>query len=225
MNGLIIIQARMSSCRLPGKVLKCVNSKPLLRYVVETCRHSTVGNVIVASSLDVSDLPIIDYCRENSIDVFAGPLENVACRFKEIIKERQPDYFIRICGDSPLTDYRLIDSMVEIYLSGKYDIVTNTLQRSFPKGVSVEIIDSEMFMDSLPKFYKQEHFEHVTRYFYENEGCYRIYNYVNDVNYSTIQLSVDTADDFIQFESIIEQMEKPHWEYRFFEIVRLIARV
>ena len=91
-------------------------------------------------------------------------------------------------------------------MKGGYDLVTNILDRTFPKGQSVEVIDSGIFCDAYEKFTKKGHFEHVTRFFYENSESFRILNITSDINLSDIQMSVDTPEDFRCISHLIRDL-------------------
>ena len=117
MDTAIIIQARMSSRRFPGKVLFEVKKKPLLGYIIESltnCKNSF--KIIVATSKHKSDNSIVEYCKSINIDCYRGPLNNVAQRFVEVNNNYKLKSFIRICADSPLIDYRLSVSYTHLTL-------------------------------------------------------------------------------------------------------------
>ena len=143
----VIIQARMSSERLLGKVLRSVRGKPMIEYLLDRLKQSKrIDRIIIATSKDKTDQPIVDYCRQNNIQCFKGDLNNVAGRFKDIIENERIESFVRICADSPLIDSNIIDAGIEIFKNEKYEIVTNILRRTFPKGQSFEILCSDTFI-------------------------------------------------------------------------------
>lgn len=223
----IIIQARMSSVRLPGKVLLNVNGKPLLEYLLDRLKQSKkINMIVVATSTDESDEPIVNYCRRKKIHYFRGSLNNVAKRFKDTIEKYELAYFIRINADSPLIDSKIIDAGVEIFTSANYEIVTNCLYRTFPKGQSVEIFRSEAFIKGFEKIQKAEEFEHLSSYFYRNSEEFKIFNIqaIND-NYSGINLCVDTKEDLDLFTKILHKMNKTVMDYNWEEIVRIYRSI
>ncbi|MEM1400479.1 MAG: NTP transferase domain-containing protein, partial [Pseudomonadota bacterium] len=122
----VIIQARMTSSRLPGKVLTSVAGRPLLSYLVESMEHCrNAGPIVVASSVEPTDDPIADYCDENGIECFRGPLDDVMARFLLAVEALNANQFVRVCGDSPLLDHRLIDRAISLFWRHKPDLVTN----------------------------------------------------------------------------------------------------
>jgi len=218
-----IVQARMSSDRLPGKVLKNVAGKPLLQYILERLRKcSTFHQIIVATSDNRTDDPIAEYCRKNNTVCFRGPLQNVAKRFYMVLEENNLDAFVRVCGDSPMLDQKLIDQGVKLFKKG-YDLVTNILPRTFPSGQCVEVVNTKTFKNSFGSFITPDELEHVTQYFYSNPDQFKFYNFSSGGDYKNVLLVVDTEEDLDHFKKIIYRMEKPHWEYGWQDIVKLLS--
>ena len=221
-----IIQARMSSKRLPGKVLRPVQGKPILQYLLESLAQcKKLGTTVVATSVEPTDDPVEQFCWEYGIPCYRGPLADVAGRFVEVVKKYDFNAFVRLNGDSPLLDYRLVDQAIFIYCSGDYDIATNVLRRTYPKGQSIEVIKSKVFLDVYPLMLKKSEREHVTSYFYTHKNDFNIGSLEYGKNYGEIQLSVDTMEDLKRFESIIGSMEKPQWEHTFDEIINFLSVV
>jgi spore coat polysaccharide biosynthesis protein SpsF len=216
-----IVQARTSSRRLPGKSLRLASDKPLLQYVLEKLENASgVNQILVATSTDPSDDPIESLCQRLGILCFRGPGDNVAERYRQGIKEFPFDAFLRVTGDSPLLDPNLIETAIKIFRSGKFDIVTNAQDRSFPKGQSVELVSSEIFCKNVDKFDFEEQ-EHITQYFYRNPTQFKIFNFVSGGQFGSVQLSVDTEEDFLAFEKILSQQKKPHWHYPWQEVLAM----
>ena len=140
---LCIVQARMSSRRLPGKVLMQIQGKTLIERVVERVHKSKyVTRVIVATTTHDTDRPLRKLCYKKKIEYYAGSLPNVAHRFYEILKKFDSKSFLRITADSPFIDPQLIDKCLIKFNNSNSDIVTNVFPRTFPKGQSVEIVKS-----------------------------------------------------------------------------------
>ena len=217
----VIVQARMSSQRLPDKVLTMVNGKPLLQYLLERLTHcSSIDQIVVATSEDKSDDPIAVFCHEYGAVCFRGPLQNVAKRFYMALEKYNLDVFVRVCGDSPMLDQKLIDLGVKLF-NGEYDLVTNTLPRSYPAGQSVEVIRASTFEKVYEKMSRPDHFEHVTKYYYEHSDEFRIKNFSNDKDLSSYRLVVDTPEDLKRIEKIIGSMTRPHTEYSLDDFIEL----
>ena len=202
---LCIIQARYSSKRLPGKVLKKILGTTVLERVINQVKKSKkINKIIIATSKHKSDKKIINFCKKNKINCILGPLNNVFKRFYSIIIQEHCKSFVRISADSPLLDYSLIDKAVTLFNKNRYDIITNVFPRTFPKGFSVEVINSKIILNSLLKIKKKKHQEHLTSFFYDNYKKFKIKNFYNKINYSNINLSIDNLSDFIRVKNIIK---------------------
>jgi spore coat polysaccharide biosynthesis protein SpsF len=217
----VIVQARMSSQRLPDKVLTMVNDKPLLQYLLERLAHcSSIDQIVVATSEDKSDDPIEVFCHEYGVLCFRGSLPNVAKRFYMALQKYNLDAFVRVCCDSPMLDQKLIDQGVKL-LNEEYDLVTNVLPRSYPVGQSVEVIRTSTFEMVYEKMSRSDHFEHVTKYYYEHSDEFRIKNFSNDKDLSSYRLVVDIKEDLQRLEKIVSSMTRPHTEYSFDDLIEL----
>lgn len=222
----VIVQARMGSSRFPGKCLFKVNGKPMLEYLLD--RLSLVGGIdkiVIATSDEDRDAPIAEYGREKGYEVFRGDHLNVARRFMSVIEKYGFDAFIRISGDSPLLDQRLVGMAMDVFKNGNFDMVTNIETRTFPQGESIEILRTEAFRSALPKMSENDDLEHVTKYFYKNRNGFTIKNIRAEKKYDGIKLSVDTSDDMEIFKKIAAKMTKPHYEYGLDEIVEIYRSV
>lgn len=211
----------MNSKRLPGKALQSVEGKPLLQYLLERlAQTSLLDIVIVATSNDPSDQPLAEFCRHYGVACYRGCLTNVAGRFQDVVDIYQLDGFVRVNGDSPLLDGRLIDQGVEVFQQDRFDLVTNVLVRTYPKGQSVEVVRSDAFREAYQAMHRPDELEHVTRYFYQNSPKFHIFNFESGHNYGDLQMSVDTAADMTQFANIVARMDKPHWDYSLEELLK-----
>lgn len=221
-----IVQSRMSSVRFPGKVLHQILGKPLLQYLLDSLNHCvTLDRIVIATSNDESDIPIVNFCIENGFHYYCGDLQNVAGRFQGAL-EQYPMYgFVRVNGDSPLIDHRLIDGCVRKFVEGEFDLVTNVMPRSFPRGQSVEVLKTETFNSACSLMAEQEDLEHVTKFFYRNCGEYKIHNVAASCDCSDIYLCVDTEDHMEVFRRIVARMTKPHWQYDLDEILMFYRQI
>jgi spore coat polysaccharide biosynthesis protein SpsF (cytidylyltransferase family) len=202
---LCIIQARYSSNRLPGKVLKKIFGITVLNRVVNQVKKSKkISKIIVATSKHQTDKKIINFCDNNEIHCISGALNNVFKRFYKIIVHEHCKSFVRISADSPLIDPSLIDRAVTLFNEKRYDIVTNVFPRTFPKGFSVEVINSKLILQFFSKIKKKKHQEHLTSFFYDNYRNFKIKNFYNKRNYNNINLSIDSFADFKRVKDILK---------------------
>ncbi len=222
----IVVQARMSSSRVPGKTLRMVAGKPLLGYMLESLRCCRSNQeIVVATSEEPSDDPIHDYCASIGVWCLRGPLDNVAARYGAVLDAKRADAFVRLNGDSPLIDYRLIDRAMHHYACELPDLVTNVRPRSFPRGQSVEVVSVPTFLAALPNITEPGDREHVTRFFYRDPERFKIVNFTAPLDYSGTQLSVDSEQDFDDFVTTVGRMSRPHWTYTYQDILALTTGV
>lgn len=220
-----IIQARMSSRRLPGKVLRKIGGKPLLQFLLERLEHcSDLDQILVATSVHGSDTPICDLCRELGVPVVRGSLGDVAGRFLEALDSFPLDAFVRLNADSPLLDQRLVDEGVALFKGGGHDLVTNVHPRTYPRGESVEVVRSATFRRVYPLMEGPEDHEHLTRYFYRNSRDFAICNFASRTYYGDLHLAVDGEEDLEAVRRILQGMTRPHWEYSLDELIELHQR-
>jgi spore coat polysaccharide biosynthesis protein SpsF len=221
---LAIIQARMTSARLPGKVLISIAGKPILERVYERvsqCKY--LNKVIIATSEHSSDDQIEQFCYSRGFSCYRGPLDDVAGRFLSIVQSEGVEEFIRISGDSPLIDPAIIDLVIAEYNADFYDLVTNVLYRTFPKGQSVELVRSSSFKKMYECLMNLDDKEHVTKAFYSYKSNYKIKNIVAEPSAGDIQLSVDTQEDLDRATAIVNACDLQSAGWR--DFVRLIPRV
>ena len=204
MKTAVIIQARMGSARLPGKVLLSVCGKALIQYLLERVQAANLGlPVIIATSSESADDPIANFCDQQAVDCYRGSCLDVASRFAEVIDEYSLDAFVRISGDSPLLDGEILRQAVEAF-DADADLVTNIYPRSYPRGQSVEILWAECFRETLPRMKKESDREHVTSFFYQHAEEFQIRNLMQTPPLTATSMAVDTPEDLNCFKRLIE---------------------
>lgn len=212
---ICIIQARMGSKRLPGKVLMKIGKDSILNKMILSLKKvNGISDIIIATTLNGEDNKIINYCKKNKINYFRGSTSNVASRFYKILTLEDSKYFIRLNADSPFLDYRIIKKLISKIKDKNFDIITNVLKRSFPKGQSVEILKKEIYMKYYKKINNRYDKEHVTSYFYKNKNKFKIYNYFNRQNFSNINLSIDTIKDLKKIRSISARIKNKNFSWK-----------
>ncbi|MGH2822444.1 MAG: cytidylyltransferase domain-containing protein [Thermoleophilaceae bacterium] len=219
----VVTQARMTSARLPGKVLRPLDGKrPCLQFVVERLQRCERPDLlVVATSDDRSDDPVADLCERLGVAVHRGAHEDVAGRYLETVDRFALDAFVRVTADSPLIDQRLVDHGIELFEEGGADIVTNVFPSTFASGHSLEVVDSQAFRKAYREMSEPTHFEHVTNYLYRHAERFRIRNFESGRDEGGIDVSLDTEEDARLIEAIIGRMDRPHWEYDYDGIMDL----
>lgn len=215
----LVIQARMTSTRLPGKVLRPLAGKPLLGYLVERMRQAEEPqSLIVATSAATTDDPIAQFCEEMDLLCHRGPLEDVAGRFLEVAERMGAEHVVRVSGDSPLLDPALVDHVLRLD-ADDFDLVTNVAPRTFPPGQSVELIRSATLKRVYPQMSADDK-EHVTRRLYDSPSV-RVLNFERDPPVTHIPMTVDTEADVARLEAVLHAMSRPHWTYGLDQLIQL----
>ena len=192
---LVIVQARTSSKRFKNKILYSFYGKPLIQHVIEKIKKSKKVEIIVSTSRNKEDDKLVKFLKDKKIKYYRGSLNNVAKRLYETAIFEKKDFFLRISGDSPLIDLKLINKISDIFKKNRnFDLVTNIFPRTFPSGQSVEIIKTKTLGDNL-KFFSKLDKEHVTRYFYKNYSKFKIKNFINKKQTNIKKLSIDTRKE------------------------------
>ena len=187
------IYARMSSNRLPGKVLTPLYGTTLLKIIIKKTESAGIKPILL-TSLDATDDKLASYCSENKIEFYRGSLQNVALRTYKAIEKYKVDYFYRINGDSPFIQTNLITNTLHLLKNdSSIDLYTNLIDRTFPYGVAIELINAKTFVDYYPIFTDYNK-EHITSYFYKNIEKFKIVNIKNDTDFSKYNLTIDTKN-------------------------------
>lgn len=204
----VIIQARSSSSRLPGKVMKKIGGITIVEHTINQC-SKVVGreNVILATSDEVSDNDLADHVKGLGITLHRGSLENVYERFSEILRNFGIEQFVRICADSPFLNTQILNVAIQTYNELTPDLVTNVFPRTFPKGQSVEIIKSKKFLEIGYKHNKKFSTEHITQSYYNTPILFDIVNIHRSKNCKTCgdSLAVDTDLDYKRVKNLYEK--------------------
>jgi len=193
------MQARMSSTRLPGKVLKKVNGMTLLEYELKRLERSkTIDKIVVATSKNPEDDAIESLCASMGVDCFRGSLDDVLSRYADCAnKYPEHEIILRVTGDCPLIDPVLIDQVIKVFLEGEYDYASTVPlgKETFPDGMDAEVFTKSALLESAANAKLPYEREHVTPHM-RKSGEYRCGGISADKNYSGYRLTVDNPEDF-----------------------------
>jgi spore coat polysaccharide biosynthesis protein SpsF len=202
------IQARMSSSRLPGKVLLNVLDNPMLEYMLGRLQYSsTIDRVIVVTSLDLTDDPIEAFCKTKKVECFRGELDNVLDRYYKAALQYSSSHIIRLTADCPLIDPVVLDSVVHKHLRDNNDYTSNVCPPTFPDGMDVEVLTHECLCDIWDNATLPSEKGHVTRYIRSHINKYKCGSVQSECDWSSIRLTVDEKEDFLLIENIIEHFK------------------
>jgi len=203
----VITQARMTSTRLPGKVLMKIADKPLLHYHVSRIGWSGIP-LYVATTVNREDDCLVSFCEERQINCFRGSEANVLERYYQCATENELDVIVRVTSDCPLIDGHLIKNAVDRYLQeNDLDVyLSNYLERTYPRGVDFEVFSYRSLTDAYQNASRESHREHVTPYINQNiSGKIRYVNMKREGDASRFRITVDTAEDFLLLQEMIEK--------------------
>jgi spore coat polysaccharide biosynthesis protein SpsF len=200
-----IIQARMRSTRLPGKVLLPIplnGGKPIIQWIVDAVRKSRFRHeVVLATSTNRENDPLFSYCQEHGISCYRGDEENVLSRFVEIIDQNDFDIIVRLTGDNPLVDINVIDQAIDFHLSKKNDY---TITQGLPIGMNCEVITASILQSLTNKPLTDADKEHVTLFVRNNDFFKTEVMKVNvDPKMKEARLTVDYPSDFLVMNAIL----------------------
>lgn len=207
MKIIAIIQARLGSTRLPNKVLKNLCGSPVLLHVINRLKQSKyISEIIIATTTLPEDDAIQQFCEENGVKFYRGSSENVLSRYYEAAKKFNAETVIRITSDCPVIDPVLIDEMIEEYSKSNVDYMSNSLTRTFPRGLDAEIFSFTALEKAFNEAAKQYELEHVTPYIYQHPELFSLKNYTNDTDYSFHRWTLDTEEDYRLLTEIYEAL-------------------
>ena len=220
-----VIQARVGSTRLPGKVMKELCGHPMLWHQIQRVKRAKrVDKVIVATTNRPEDIPILDLAREAGVQGLSGSTEDVLDRIYQVTKGTGATAIIRLTGDCPLLDPEVVDQLVDYYSSHQHEVDYVTLSPEWPVGFDAEILSADALAKAWKEAKKPYEREHVTPYVAIG-GKFRIHRLASPQNLSNLRLTVDEAKDFETVEKIYHELYPKHGhDFGLTEILDLAER-
>lgn len=205
MKTVCIIQARMGSSRLPGKIAKDIAGKTMLHRVVSRVRRANrLDEVVVATTTGAQDDQVVDMCAGLGVPAFRGPELDVLARYMGCAEAHDADIIVRVTSDCPLIDAKLIDAVVDTLLGGGLDYASTSLPRSFPRGLDSEAFTMESFRRVAAEATEDYERVHVTPRYYQNPDMFRLGGYAAGADHSHHRWTVDTSEDLTLVRAIYE---------------------
>jgi len=196
-NTLALLQARMSSSRLPGKSLFPILGQPMLfRQLARLGNSRKIDRLVVVTSTDPSDDALAEACHVHGTLCFRGSLHDVLDRFVQAAMPLQPKTIVRLTGDCPLTDAQLIDAVIDFFRAGNYDYASNCLPPTFPDGLDVEVMRYDCLLTASDEATLPSHREHVTPFLRADPDRFRLGNFASATDLSSLRWTVDEPEDF-----------------------------
>ncbi|GAX88909.1 cytidylyltransferase domain-containing protein [Effusibacillus lacus] len=225
MKTAIIVQARMTSTRLPGKVLKTVLGKSLLEFQIERLRRVRLADqIIIATTTNETDQPIVDLCKRLQVSYWRGSEDDVLARYYEAAKEFKADLIVRVTSDCPLIDPEVIDRHIRYYQDhqSEFDYVSNVHCRTYPRGMDTEVFSFRVLSEAYENAVDCSEREHVTPYLYRNPEFYRIGDLAYDSDQSHHRWTVDTPEDFELISRILETIYPTNPQFTLRDVLELL---
>ncbi len=221
-----ILQARTSSTRLPGKVLKPILGHPMLSLQIERIQRSKkIEKLIVATSNDRSDNDIENLCINIQIPCFRGSLDDVLDRFYQTATQYKPEHVVRLTGDCPLIDPEIIDKVINFYFEGDFDYATNSMvPYTFPDGLDVEVFSFTVLEKAWHEAILPSHREHVVPFIRQHPEMFKVGYYKNEVDLSHLRWTVDEPEDFEFVSQIYKELYPQNPTFITEDILELINR-
>ena len=221
---LVILQARMSSTRLPGKVLAIINDKPMIFWEIQRIREAkSIDELIVATSTDESDDALVEFLELNGVLVERGPIDDVYERFIQVLKRVEDGQtIVRLTADCPFVMSELIDEMITKFETSDVDYLSNALEPTFPDGLDIEIVSRSALMKlgSYPLSATEK--EHVTLGLRNRPSEFKIENFSQDFDLSQLRWTVDYEADLKFVREIYAELRGQEAEFSYDDLLKVL---
>lgn len=242
MNFVAIIQARTNSTRLPNKIFKIIEDKPVIEHLINRLKNSMMlNNIIIATTNHECDNSIVQFCIDHNIDYYRGSENNVLDRYYQTAKLYKVENIVRITSDCPLMDSQVVDEMIDYFIKNKFEFLSveysgKSINGSrpfgshagFPDGCNPEIFTFKVLENMWKCALKPDELEHVTPF-------YRKHNYVSEykiklkreypnIDLSMLHLSLDTDEDFIMIQDIYSKLYKINKQFTIEDVLDYLDR-
>lgn len=217
----VIIQARMGSTRLPGKVLKDIAGRPMLAHVLRRVERAELSDeVVIATTVGESDDPIVSFCEEKGVSYYRGSEEDVLDRYYKAAKNIGASDIIRVTSDCPLIDPNTVDEVVDVYLEESCEYASNTIERTYPDGLDVEVFSHEVLEEAWNQAKLRSEREHVTPYIWKNDDLFEICHVKQNRDLSDLRWTVDEPEDLEFVREVYSHLSKK--EFGFQEVLGVL---
>ncbi len=227
MKIVATIEARMTSSRLPGKILLPILGKPTLELLIERlCKVNKIEQIVIATTSNRTDDVVEDLANRLCVGCYRGSEDDVLDRVMKAAQFYNSDIIVEITGDCPLIDPIVIDCLIEIFLNNFFDYVSNTLKQTYPNGLDVQIFSLKTLEEVSRLTDDPTDHEHVSLYIYEHPERYSLYNQESGLpeKYWDLRLTVDTIEDFELIRSIYEELYPTNPDFLLDDILELLDK-
>jgi glutamate-1-semialdehyde 2,1-aminomutase len=219
---IVIVQARLGSTRYPGKILEKLGKKTIIETIVKRLSKSKlIDKIIVATTNNSKDKKLINLLKKKKITFYKGDEKNVLSRYFSLAKKFKPTHIVRVCGDCPFSDYKILDKMINFIKTNQYDYVSNTNPPTFPDGFDLEIFSYKSLVEAKKKANNNFDKEHVTPYIIRNTK--NSFNLTLKKDYSKYRLTIDEPRDLDVIKNTFEKLKnKSYFDYR--DVLKVIDK-
>lgn len=227
MKVVCLVQARVGSTRLPGKILKEICGKTILHHEIDRLKKcKEIDEIVIATTDKEDDDKIVNEAKKLSVKYFRGSENDVLSRFYYSAKENNADIIVRVTSDCPCIDFEILDKML-IYFKDKYkekqvDYLSNTIKRTYPRGYDIEIFTFSALEKSYINAKKEYEREHVTPYIYDKTNNFLKLSFENKEDYSKYRVTLDTIEDFIVIKNIFENLYYKNPYFKLNDVVQYL---
>ena len=225
MNVLAVLQARMASTRLPGKVLAPIMGRPMLaRQLDRVTRCRLIERLVVATSDDDADDPLAEFLVSEGVPLYRGSLDDVLDRFYRAAAAHDPKNVVRLTGDCPLADPDLIDRVIEEHLAGGFDYSSNCLDPTWPDGLDIEAVRFDALHQAWQKATLASDREHVTSYIHNRPELFHLHSIKGEKDLSHHRWTVDEPEDLELVTRIYAALLPQNPEFDTADVLELLER-
>jgi spore coat polysaccharide biosynthesis protein SpsF len=227
MKIVATIEARMTSSRLPGKILRPILGKPTLELLIERLSRSKyIDTIVVATTVNSTDDVVEELAKKLAVGCYRGSEDDVLDRVLKAAQAYTADVIVEITGDCPLIDPTVIDQLIEIYLRDQYDYVSNTLRQTYPNGLDTQVFSRKTLEKVAELTQDPVDHEHVSLYIYEHPDQFTLFNLDSNFpkKYGKLRLTVDTIEDFEVIRSIYEELYPVNHSFSLNDVIGLLEK-
>ncbi len=219
-----IVQARMGSTRLPGKVLASLEGQPMIEHVLRRCAQIRLVDAVIVAIPDThQDDALAHLLGTRHYPVFRGPEEDVLERYRQAAEAFRADVVVRITADCPFIDPDVSDQVITTFLQGRADYVSNTVERTYPRGLDTEVFSIEALRRAAREADDPADREHVTRYIWRNPTKYRQVQVKAQGDFSHLRWTVDTEEDLAFARAVLRELRPLGHAFRWTDILQVLS--
>ena len=225
MNITAIIQARCNSRRLKNKIFADIDGKPLIVRIVSRIKQvGIIDKIVIATSVNVSDDRLAEWCKNTKVDFFRGNESNVLERFYYCAKAFDSNIVVRVTADDPFKDPFVISHAIKLLIENNYDYVSNTIKPTYPEGIDIEVFRFKSLEIAFKNATLMSEKEHVTPYIWKNSIKFSLFNFEYKDNLSNLRWTIDYKEDLEFVRAIYRKMKNRNEHFLMRDILSILEK-